>query len=106
MPRPAAAPVRRDRQLTRLMCAAGAQEAATFTFMEQAAAEPFVSAPTDIVTLANPLSEKFAVLRPSLLPGLVDALIYNRRRESEAVRLFEIGSVFGRPAKRVISAGS
>jgi phenylalanyl-tRNA synthetase beta chain len=94
MPRPAAAPVRRDRQLTRLMGAAGVQEAVTFTFIEQTAAEPFVSAPTEVVTLANPLSEKFAVLRPSLLPGLVDALIYNRRRESDAVRLFEIGSVF------------
>jgi phenylalanyl-tRNA synthetase beta chain len=40
------------------------------------------------------LSEKFAVLRPSLLPGLLDALIYSRRRETEQVRLFEAGAAF------------
>jgi phenylalanyl-tRNA synthetase beta chain len=48
----------------------------------------------ELVSIANPLSEKFAVLRPSLLPGLLDALVYNRRRESEDVRLFETGAVF------------
>jgi phenylalanyl-tRNA synthetase beta chain len=40
------------------------------------------------------LSEKFAVLRPSLLPGLLDACIHNRRRERKDVRLFETGSRF------------
>jgi phenylalanyl-tRNA synthetase beta chain len=44
--------------------------------------------------LAYPLSEKFAVLRPSLLPGLVDAVAHNRRRERPDVRLFEIGEAF------------
>ena len=34
-----------------------------------------------LVTIANPLSEKFAALRPSMWPGLLDALIYNRRRD-------------------------
>ena len=42
--------------------------------------------------MANPLSEKFAVLRPSLLPGLLDACVHNRRRERRDVRLFETGS--------------
>ena len=37
------------------------------------------------------------MLRPSLLPGLLDALIYNRRRETANVRLFEAGSVFAHP---------
>ena len=61
-----------------------------------------VRAPTQssLVAIANPLSEKFAVLRPSLLPGLVDALVYNRRRETDDVRLFEAGSVFSRAGER------
>lgn len=81
------------RRLTGLLAGAGLQEAVTFTFLERAAAEPFARADA-LVSIANPLSEKFAVLRPSLLPGLLDALVYNRRREAEAVRLFEMGSVF------------
>jgi len=36
------------------------------------------------------------VLRPSLLPGLVDACAHNRRRERKDVRLFEAGSRFTR----------
>jgi phenylalanyl-tRNA synthetase beta chain len=82
------------RRLTGLLSGAGLQEAVTFTFMERAAAEPFALPAEGIVAIANPLSEKFAVLRPALLPGRLDALVYNRRRETEAVRLFEIGSTF------------
>jgi phenylalanyl-tRNA synthetase beta chain len=46
------------------------------------------------VPLANPLSAELGVMRTSLLPGLVSALIANRRRQQERVRLFEIGNVF------------
>jgi phenylalanyl-tRNA synthetase beta chain len=44
--------------------------------------------------LANPLSEKFTTLRPSLLPGLIDAISHNRRHGRRDVRLFEIGTCF------------
>jgi phenylalanyl-tRNA synthetase beta chain len=83
-----------------VLTADGLQEAATFTFIEQAAALPFAEDPGALVAIANPLSEKFAVLRPSLLPGLLDALIYSRRRETADVRLFEAGSVFGPQGER------
>ncbi|HET8898507.1 MAG TPA: phenylalanine--tRNA ligase subunit beta, partial [Rhodanobacteraceae bacterium] len=46
------------------------------------------------VALANPLSADLAVMRPSLLPGLVEALRRNRARQQERVRLFERGHVF------------
>jgi len=56
---------------------------------------PF-AAPGDLAPIANPLSENFAVLRPSALPGLLDALAHNRRREQRDVRLFELGNVFSK----------
>jgi phenylalanyl-tRNA synthetase beta chain len=93
-PRVSDAGVLRSRRLRRLLCGAGLQEAVTFTFMERAAAEPFVAAGTTLVEIANPLSEKFAVLRPAIVPGLLDALIYNRRRGMDDVRLFEAGAIF------------
>jgi phenylalanyl-tRNA synthetase beta chain len=46
------------------------------------------------VPLANPLSADLAVMRTSLLPGLVEALKRNRNRQQERVRLFESGLVF------------
>jgi phenylalanyl-tRNA synthetase beta chain len=44
----------------------------------------------------NPISEKFAWLRPSLAPGLIDSLLYNRNRQTEDIRLFEVGTTFSR----------
>ena len=94
LPRPMSPAVARDRRLRGVLCGAGLQEACTFTFIEREAASAFLAPGTEPVAIANPLSEKFAVLRPSLLPGLLDALVYSRRRETDDVRLFESGSVF------------
>src|SRR3546814_1300293 len=47
-----------------------------------------------LVPLANPLSADLAVMRPSLLPGLVEALRHNRARQQGRVRLFEVARVF------------
>ena len=47
-----------------------------------------------IVALANPLSSDMDVLRPSLLPGLLNILRHNVSRKNTDVALFEIGRVF------------
>ena len=46
------------------------------------------------LALANPLSAELAVMRPSLLPGLVGALTANSARQQTRLRLFEIGRTF------------
>jgi phenylalanyl-tRNA synthetase beta chain len=48
----------------------------------------------DLVCLQNPLSSDMNVLRPSLLPGLIDALRRNLSRKNEDLAMFEIGRVF------------
>ncbi len=53
-----------------------------------------LSAAGAIIPLANPLSSDMNVLRPSLLPGLIDALQRNVNRKNEDLALFEIGRVF------------
>jgi phenylalanyl-tRNA synthetase beta chain len=73
----------------------GFSEAITFAFIEEAAARPYLGGDPPIA-IANPLSEKFTVMRPSLLPGLVDAISHNRRHGRADVRLFEIGTRFSR----------
>ena len=85
----------RARHLRTVMTAAGFFEAMTFGFVASTAATPFAGE-GELVPIANPLSENFAVLRPSALPGLIDAVAYNRRREQRDVRLFEIGARFSR----------
>jgi phenylalanyl-tRNA synthetase beta chain len=95
-PAPAPDPrIMRARQLRTALTTAGFSEAVTFGFVAQAAAAPFAEI-ADIVPIANPLSETFAVLRPSVVPGLVAAAAHNRRREQRDVRLFELGTRFSR----------
>ena len=85
-----------DRLVRHVLTAAGFSEAATFAFIERQAALPFCEKGVEPAAIANPLSEKFAVLRPSLIPGLLDACAHNRRRERRDVQLFEAGNRFTR----------
>lgn len=49
---------------------------------------------SDLLTVKNPLREEESLLRPSLLPGLLNDLRYNRSHGVLDVALFETGTVF------------
>jgi phenylalanyl-tRNA synthetase beta chain len=87
--------VERARHLRTILTGSGFSEAVTFGFISARAASAF-AASDDIVPIANPLSESFAVLRPSALPGLLDGLAHNRNRQQRDVRLFEMGNKFSK----------
>jgi phenylalanyl-tRNA synthetase beta chain len=88
--------IARDQLVRRALTAAGLSEAVTFGFVETDAAQAFAPGGDEgaPVGVANPLSAKFATLRPSLLPGLIDAVAHNRRHGRRDVGLFEIGARF------------
>ncbi|MFB9068930.1 phenylalanine--tRNA ligase subunit beta [Pseudofulvimonas gallinarii] len=82
-----------DSRLRSTLAARGWLEALTFAFVDGTLLDRWLlSGPR--VELANPLSAELAVMRPSLLPGLVQALAYNRARQQDRVRLFELGRSF------------
>ncbi len=80
--------------LRHVLAAAGFSEAVTWSFVSASDASPYADGDQPSVPLAYPLSEKFAVLRPSLVPGLVESVAHNRRHDMRDVRLFEIGACF------------
>ncbi|MDO8592262.1 MAG: phenylalanine--tRNA ligase subunit beta [bacterium] len=47
----------------------------------------------EVIKLVNPLSEDLAVLRPSLIPGLLENIKTNQAQEPE-IALYEIGRIF------------
>lgn len=49
---------------------------------------------TDGLKLLMPMSEDRAVLRNSLIPHLVDNVVYNNSRQQKDVQLFEVGRIF------------
>jgi phenylalanyl-tRNA synthetase beta chain len=72
--------------------ALGYNEAVSLTFISHADAEKFSSA--SVLEVENPLSEKASVMRTSMAPGMLDMLAWNLNRDSENVRLFEMGRVY------------
>ncbi|MFN7174967.1 MAG: hypothetical protein ACK4MT_09755 [Thermaurantiacus tibetensis] len=86
--------------------ARGLDEAFTWGFIAEAEAERFGGAAHRLV---NPLSAELAVMRPSLLPGLLAAARRNMARGERSVRLFELGRRYlaegERPTAGLLLAG-
>ena len=80
-------------EVRRILVGLGLSEAQGQTLIADSAAKLAVP-PEQVVALANPLSSDMNVLRPSLLPGLLDSLRHNLSHKHPRVALFEIGRVF------------
>ncbi len=76
----------------------GYSEVITMSFVPEADADRLRLAPgdpkRDVVRLANPLSEEVAVMRRSLVPGLLRAAARNQAHQIPAGRLFEVGRTY------------
>ncbi|MGH9278216.1 MAG: phenylalanine--tRNA ligase subunit beta [Acidimicrobiales bacterium] len=87
-------PYQRDRRRVRsVMAGAGLSEAWSTSLLapsdlERTGLEPVA------VELENPLAQEESVLRTSLLPGLLRAVVTNVTHRYPDVRLFEVGNVF------------
>ncbi|WP_066042951.1 phenylalanine--tRNA ligase subunit beta [Herbiconiux solani] len=89
-------------QLTRrrtadVLAAGGLTEVLAYPFLTEAQNAAFGSATGEVVPairVANPLDSQAALLRTSLVPGLIDIARRNLSRGLTDLALFEIGSVF------------
>ena len=87
----------RATRLRRNLAAQGYAEAVTFAFhdAESDRRHPGLLGSFGPLKLENALSERYGVMRRSLLPNLLETAAFNQRRGLPAVRFFEVGHVFG-----------
>ena len=97
---------RRRRAARQVLTAAGFDEAVSFSFIDESNAldesgasrfEPSAGLRASagaFVHLSNPIIEGARLMRPSLLPGLLEATRHNFNHGTRDVRLFETGRVF------------
>ncbi|WP_374574578.1 phenylalanine--tRNA ligase subunit beta [Phenylobacterium sp.] len=83
----------RMRTARRSMAARGFSEAITWSFIRQDFAELFGGGAANLV-LTNPIAADLSTMRPSILPGLIEAVGRNARRGFPDVALFEVGPVY------------
>ena len=84
---------KRHSQARRVLAKRGMVEAVTYSFLSNADADLFGGAP-DSVKLVNPISSDLDVMRPSLLPNLLNAANRNAARGINSVAMFEVGPQF------------
>jgi phenylalanyl-tRNA synthetase beta chain len=87
-----------ERVVMRTLAARGYQEVITFGFVDPALQRQLFGLQPGIehsaLELANPIAADLAVLRSSLLPGLIGVARENLRRQQQRVRVFEIANRF------------
>jgi phenylalanyl-tRNA synthetase beta chain len=81
------------KKMRQLLVDRGYQEAITYSFVD-AKTQEILNPDIEALPLANPIASELSVMRTSLLPGLVGALLYNQKRQQARIRLFETGLIF------------
>ncbi len=82
-------------RLQQLLVARDYQEIVSYAFVE-AQDERDLCGNDHPVALQNPIASNLAVMRSSLISGLMGALRFNLNRKQDRVRLFEIGACFAK----------
>jgi phenylalanyl-tRNA synthetase beta chain len=96
---------KRQRLTRRLLAGRGFVEAVTWSFIAPEHAKLFGGGAPELV-LSNPISSELAVMRPSLLPGLINAAQRNRDRGFADSALFELGHAYrgAKPEDQFVAA--
>ena len=94
VPKPVLTPMQKRESIARRTAASlGYNECVTYSFIDQKSAA-FFGGGTDATMLANPISADMSHMRPSLLPGLLQAAARNQARGFLDLALFEVGPIW------------
>ena len=85
---------RRIRNLRVMLADMGLKEVISYSLVSEKELGYYVKEVVNPVKVLMPLTEDRAVMRESLLNGLIDAVKYNKARKNENLALFEIGKVY------------
>lgn len=92
--------IRLRRTARTLLACTGHREIYANSMLRLEKAERFAQiagyAPGQVVRTLNPISREMAALRPSLLPGALQSIEFNRNHGQRTMRFFEFGHVFRR----------
>ncbi len=85
-------------RIRQLMTGFGFRETINYSFMHKQSGDRLRLKPDDprrkLVDILNPLTEDQAVMRTSLVPGLLQTLHYNFFQQIKNLKIFEIGKIF------------
>ena len=86
--------MRRVREAKQVLRGLGMYEIVTESMIGPADLEALSLSPAGAIAIVNPMGVQASLLRPSLIPGMVRALMDNEFKGQESVALFEMGGVY------------
>jgi phenylalanyl-tRNA synthetase beta chain len=96
--RPPAGRLELRQRIKTVLTGFGFTEVITYSFIHGLSCDRLVLPADDprrqTVTVLNPLAEDQSVMRPSLVPGLLETLRFNLAQQTRRLKIFEIGKVF------------
>ncbi len=92
---------KRIRTIRQILAYSGLNEIISYSLIKESDLGLYVKDVKEAVKVLMPLTEDRAVMRQSLLNGVIDAIIYNKARKLENLSLFEIGNVYYKDCQRL-----
>lgn len=85
---------KRTRLIRQILAYMGLNEVVSYSLISKKDLGLWVNEVKEPIEVLMPLTEDRAVMRESLLNGLIDAIAYNKARKIDNLALFEIGNVY------------
>jgi len=82
------------------LCHLGYSQVINYSFVDAAKTEFFKAGNAEPISLSNPLSNEWAAMRTSLIPGLLNNAAMNLSRGQKPVKIFELGDIYFREQGR------
>lgn len=83
-----------ERNLRYALTACGATEVVNYSLVSRKMLAEAMLPSEETVEIRNPLSGEQGVMRSSLLPGMLNSVLWNLNRKNKDLKLFEIGNVY------------
>ncbi len=81
-------------RIRQILTGFGLNEVMTYSFVLTKDIETLKLDTDKVIRISNPLSKEFEILRPSLIPNLINTAIFNLSRGNKSVSVFEVGHIY------------
>ncbi len=82
------------KRISNTLTSLGCDEIITYSLLSRKYLAMLDSADTNTIEINNPLSSEQETMRTTLLPGLLNSILWNINRKVKDLRLFEIGNIY------------
>lgn len=82
------------KKIRQVLTSLGADEIITYSLLSKKLANSANLSDKNIIEIENPLSNEQEIMRPSLIVGMLNSILWNMNRKTKDLELFELGNIY------------